>query len=120
MTEHPSGPLYVRGPRTFTQGVLTNPTVGTVLADTGQAPAKGEYIVYVVAWASAAAQMTLQHRNADNTADVAAVAFGVPAGGTVSFSLPFSLGVNERVRVVMRAALTGSAAAAVTAERRVL
>ncbi len=120
MIQHPSGPLYIRGPKTFTQGVVANPAAGAILADTGQAPAKGEYTVYVVAWASAAAQMTLQHRDAANAANIAAVEFGVPAGDTVSFSLPFSLDVNERVRVVMRAALTGNAAAAIVAEHRVL
>jgi hypothetical protein len=107
----------------------TNPTSGQVVADTGAigngtATASnplwgaGIYEALVVASASANAKFTVQVRNVANDATVGDEhLFYVPANGTVSVPWRFEVAAGQRIRVVMGAALTGTAAASVVAQR---
>jgi hypothetical protein len=99
-----------------TQGQLTNPTTSTLIADTGALPA-GLYEIRVLMGASVAAQFLIARRDAGNSADVGDVpVVYTPAGQTSQIVLLYELEASERVRVMMNAAITGTAAATVQAE----
>jgi hypothetical protein len=99
--------------------ISTNPTAGTVMADSGAVPYAGLYEVNVIIGQSAAATFTIQRRNAANGANVGSTVdlFGA-AGQSGQYRLLYTLEITERVRVVMQANLTGTAAAAVQIEQR--
>lgn len=120
-------PLYIDQVAT-----ATNPTSGTVMADTAQLGyaktkddtttayygGEGLYEVLVTASASAAAVFTLQRRNTANDANVGdTLTFRVAAGSTVSVPFRLEARSGERFRVVMGANLTGDAEASITAQR---
>lgn len=95
----------------------TNPTTATILADTG-ALEGGIYRAHLVLGASAAAKFAVQRRNAANSANVGDVVnIYVAAGTTEEVTLRFALEKDERVRVTMLANLTGTASAAIQAQR---
>lgn len=96
----------------FTNGRQTNPSGGTVLADTGPLPyIDEEFFVYVIARASVNTQCALQHRDSSNTSNISVVEFDVPANTTVSFVLPFSAKRDERLRIVTVGGITGDVTA---------
>lgn len=101
------------------QGELTNPTAGTVTADSGVVPFNGIYEARIVIAGSAAAQFLVQRRNAANGANVGDVIglYGA-AGQSSQFVLNYVLAAGERVRVVMDDNLTGTAYCAITLEQR--
>jgi hypothetical protein len=105
-----------RGP--FSVAEATNPTAGTVTADTGALPA-GNYEVRVTVGASAAAQFLLQRRNAANGANVGdTVVLYAAAGQSGQYVFSFVLEASERVRVVMDDTLAaGTASCAINAEQ---
>lgn len=96
----------------------TDPTSGTVMADTGAVTAAGLYEFRIFPGASATAEFAVQRRNAANGANVGdVVVLYAAAGQTGGYILTYSLEVGERVRVVMNEAVTGSAAVAINGER---
>lgn len=95
----------------------TNPDTTDVMADSGALSA-GIYDVRVIIGASAAAIFQVERRNADNDASVGdVVILYCAAGQSAQFALPYVLEEGERVRVMMNANLTGTAAAAINVER---
>jgi hypothetical protein len=91
--------------------VFTNPTSGTVLADTGArseaSPSEGtEYEWMLLASTTASARIVVAHRNATDTADVASFSVLLPAG-VVAFPVFARLFQNQRVKVTLGAAITG-------------
>lgn len=102
---------------TDTQGQKTNPTTSTVLADTGAVPLAGLYDLSLLLGASAAAEFAVQVRNAANDTTVTTYVVYGAAGQTGQYLMrAVRLDLGQRVRVVMNATLTGTAAAVVNAE----
>jgi hypothetical protein len=108
------------------QGLLTNPTTATVVADTGALTSdlggSGTYEVLVTFSTSATAIFQVEHRNIANSANVDDVQiFQVAANTVVAIPLRFFLKVDatggERVRVMMQTNLTGNASASITVQR---
>lgn len=98
-------------------GETTNPGSGAIMADTAALPG-GIYQVIAISSATATAEFSLQRRNAANSATIGDVhIWYVPANNTVA--LPFIVDVekDERIRIVMNAALTGDAVASVIVQR---
>lgn len=95
----------------------TNPSSGNVMADTGALRA-GNYEFRIFPGASATAEFAVQRRNSANGANVGdvVVLYGA-AGQTGGYVLTYSLEADERIRVVMNASLTGTAAVAINGER---
>lgn len=87
--------------------VLTNPSDGTVLADTGALDA-GRYLFGFIISSSASAVADIQHRNAGNSANNDAIRIRTPAGTEYPiFTNNVRLAANERIRVVTVGAFTG-------------
>lgn len=91
--------------------ITTNPAINTVLADglaRAEAPTPDgvEYDYLVVISASAAADVSIEHRNAANGANVEVVTHILPAS-LIALLIQVRLAQNERLRVIMAAALTG-------------
>jgi len=102
-----------------TQGTQTNPTTATVMADTGAIAKAGRYDVRIVAAATAAARVSVQHRNAandDNVGDVIVLRLAA-AATAAEYLLTYDVVASERVRVMMTANLTGDAEVSIFAER---
>jgi hypothetical protein len=101
----------------FSEGELTNPSDNDVAADTGALP-NGSYEMLITVGASAAADVMVQRRNAANDDNVGAtVVLKAPAGQSGQYRMLFALKVDERVRVIMDDALTGTISVAINAER---
>ncbi len=92
-------------------GRVTNPTAGTVLADTGQLVANGQVIHWIICSDSATLTLfDIQWRNAANSATIATWSYLV--GGNLPCvqmfnQLNLNIVNNERVRIVAVAAVTG-------------
>jgi hypothetical protein len=111
-------PLQSNAPVIDCQGVQTNPTTATVMADTGELPS-GIYEVLVMCSASATARMQLEHRNAANGASVSDVApWRLSANAPAEFRGVYFLNKLERLRVMMTANLTGDGEAVIYATRK--
>jgi len=100
---------------------LTNHTSGTVLADSGAissaSPNVGTIYEYgVVASSTVAAQLLIEHRNADNTSTLESFNVFLPAG-VVAFFVPVRVVQNERVRAVLISGITGSISVALLETR---
>lgn len=96
----------------------TNPTAGTVMADTGAVSQGGIYTMRITLGANAQAAFDVQRRNAANGANVGdVVTLYAPTSGSGQYVFDYELVVSERVRVVMNANLTGKACAAINFER---
>lgn len=90
------------------EGELTNPADESVTADSGVLPA-GQYEAFAVVSVSANAQVKFQHRNAANDANVfEGIGLYVLANSSVPIAWHFNLDKNQRVRIVMDDALTGT------------
>jgi hypothetical protein len=98
-----------------TEGALTNPSSGDLVADSGTVPNNGLYRAHVTVNCTAAARFDVQRRNTANSSTVgdALVHF---VTGTAQYVYLFTLNAGERVRVVMGASLTGSGAGAIWLE----
>ena len=96
----------------ITGGLQTNPAAAAVLADTGprSGPAGSTDTILeliLLASASAACGVEIQHRNAANNASVWQHAFRVAADSPLCLPLPVTIANGERVRVVMLTNPTG-------------
>jgi hypothetical protein len=99
------------------QGVKTNPTTATVMADTGVLPS-GNYEVLVMASASATARFEVQHRNAANDAAASDVApFRLSANAPAEFRAMYFVNYGDRIRVMPTADLTGDGEATIFVQR---
>lgn len=101
--------LYTSAPTIDSQGEQTNPTSGTVMADTGALSA-GYYEVFVTASATVDSQWQLQRRNSTNTGntgDVTVFYTGISLVGQLLYV--YYVDDNERLRLVMDGSITGVA-----------
>ena len=95
----------------FTNGLLTNPAANTVLANTGAVDEPSEYHAYVVGASTAAARISIRHRNATDTGDVEGpIVIPVGANTPVELFVPVRLAKGERITVVNESLLTGDIA----------
>lgn len=101
---------YKDAPIIDSQGEQTNPGTSTVMADTGAITKPGFYEVLAIVNTTANAQFELQHRNSGNTGVVSDTA-GVYCAANAPAEVKglYFINENERVRVMMNAALTGDA-----------
>ena len=95
----------------LSSGRLTNPVLDQVLVDTG-AMAAGSYFFDAFASASVASIFEVQLRDAANAATLKSQIIAVQATGTTwGFEIPSStyldVAVNQRIRVIQVAAVTG-------------
>lgn len=100
--------------------IATNPTSGTVMADSGAVPYTDNYECRVVLSQSAAAAFSFARRNVTNSADVVPfpmVLYGA-AGQSSEYVILVRLEKDERVRVTMAANLTGQAQVLIQVEQR--
>jgi hypothetical protein len=89
-------------------GILTNPAIDAILADSGSLAA-GQTNVRVVFGGSVAAIATIEHRNTLNTVNVNSQTIAIAANEVVSIDLPGVIFVaTERVRLRLNAAVVGS------------
>jgi hypothetical protein len=98
--------------------IATNPSSGTVMADTGAVGHDGNYEIRIILSQSAAAVYSLARRNLANGADISPtpiVLYGA-AGQSSQYALMVPLLTGERVRVTMGASLTGQSQVAIQAE----
>jgi len=101
------------------EGLLTNPGINTLYADTGQLTA-GIYDFDVIIVATAAVLPSLQHRNAANTATLFYQVMYASALMYGSISIrSYKMATNERLRVFNTAALVGSVQASIFNVRRI-
>jgi hypothetical protein len=112
-----AGPSASYVPYHDSAGKTTNPTTADVLADTGVMVA-GIYEVRVFLGCSVAATFNIQHRNAANDGGISdPVLIRAAAGQTGEYVLKYGINLNERIRVVPEANITGAGEASVQAIR---
>jgi len=98
--------------------LATNPTSGTVVADSGAIAKGGLFEVRIIVSPSAAAAFALQRRNTANDANISPFPVTLYAQAqSAQYAVLVSLETNERFRVVMGADLTGTAMALLQLER---
>ena len=96
-----------------TAGILTNPAIDTILADSG-ALAGGQSEATIIVGGSVAAIYTIEHRNAANTANVNSQVVASVLNEAKQYWLPgISFAASERIRVRLNAAVVGSLQASV-------
>lgn len=102
------------------QGKQTNPDDTTVMADTDVIATVGDFRAVCTLGASVVATWLVQHRNADNDASIVDdLLIYTRAGESLQFEwLVTTTAVSQRVRVMMEAAITGTAAASISLEAR--
>jgi hypothetical protein len=97
----------------FTAGILTNPAIDTILADTGAVPAAISGVTIILG-GNIACVATIEHRNAANNANNASQVIATTAGIATPFYLQgIDVQPGERVRIRLNAAVTGSIQASV-------
>ncbi len=88
---------------------FVNPALNAVIADTGPVITPAEYSVYVSISATANSNYTISHRDAANATDLEVnTQFGAANTPYEDIGPVRIANTNERVRVIMAAALTGS------------
>lgn len=90
-----------------TDGIVTNPVAGRVIADTGSINGGGSTYTIIVA-ATAITRFEVAIRNAANNGDVSVQNFFVPANGNFTAVLPMDVPGGGRVIVRTPTAVTGS------------
>lgn len=88
--------------------LLTNPSSGGVVVDTGQL-SEGNYLFGFLVTTSVAAIIDIQHRNAANSANIDSFRTRASQEGTghILFPSKIRLATNERIRLVMGGTITG-------------
>jgi hypothetical protein len=93
-----------------TAGLITNPTNGQIVADTGALPAI-PFVPTFWCYSTVACQLTLHHRNATNSADLHTqqVALSTENSNFQTFGIPtqITLGVNERITLTVDIGFVG-------------
>lgn len=95
-----------------TNGIVTNPTTGAVVADTGSIGGGGSTYTIIVA-ASVITRFEVAVRNAANNADVTVQNFFVPANGNFTAVLPIDVPPNGRIVVRVAVGVTGGVQASI-------
>lgn len=90
-----------------TNGIVTNPGAGAVVADTGAIGGGASTYTIIVA-ATAITRFEVAVRNAANSADVAVQNFFVTANGNFTAMLPIDVPPGGRIVIRTPAAVTGS------------
>lgn len=88
-----------------------NPAAGTVLVDSGQIPNdQAMSACYIIMTSTVACFFVVERRNAANTATVTdqAVACQANSTCTLNFQIPIDFLQNERLRVIINGAVTGT------------
>jgi hypothetical protein len=100
-TAHAAGP--------YTAGALTNPAINAILADSGPTQLSGKNPALVVC-STVAAVVVLERRDAANAVNLYSQVFAVPASSCFMYTYPqsFDAAENERFRIRLNAAITGS------------
>ncbi len=90
------------------EGILTNPALDAILADSGALPACTTGVT-VLLGGSVACICTLEHRNAANTANIASQVIAITANQLLPMDLPgVVFAANERIRIRLNVGVTGS------------
>src|SRR5207302_9534624 len=92
-------------PRTFTTGVLTNPS-GTIL-DTGVFDATRVFKLRCIVSGTVAGTMKASHIDTDNATEIEAVAV-VLNGAPAEFYWLWLIETNQRVKIILPSPLTGT------------
>lgn len=97
-----------------TGGAFTNPAINTILVDTGQLSDNNHEVTVMVS-STVAAVAVLEYRNAANDANVWSQYIILPANGFATFRIDkFTVSTfNERIRLRLNAAITGSIQASI-------
>lgn len=90
-----------------TNGIVTNPTAGQVVADTG-AIGGGSSTYNILVAGNVVSRFELAVRNAANTADVVVQNFFVQANGNFMAFLPIDVPPGGRIVIRTPASITGS------------
>lgn len=93
-----------------TNGILTNPTGGTVLADSLALPAAKRSVTFVVA-TTVLAVVICEWRDAANATTIKSQAFMVNASESLIFNLPWAvldMQASERLRITLNSTIVGS------------
>jgi hypothetical protein len=102
-----SAQSYAGGP--YTGGILTNPAINTILADSGARPPGGKSPGFVVC-STVSAAFTMEYRDAANAVNLYSQVFTVVANQCFQYTYPvnFDTADQERIRLRLNAAITGS------------
>jgi hypothetical protein len=93
----------------FTSGVLVNPAIDAILADTGPAAAGEQSSVKVIIGGSIALIVALEYRNAANTVNVNSQIISSLTNAVEEVELPgLNYQTGERFRLRLVAAVVGS------------
>ena len=95
----------------LSSGRILNPTLDLVLVDSGVITNPGPKNFQVFAASTVASAFEIQWRDAANTATLKSQIIAVPAFGSISFYgflREIDMAINERIRVIQVAAVTGS------------
>lgn len=98
----------------FSEGAQLNPLTTTVFASTGQVTVVGNYQAHITISTDAAAVINIQWRNAADAANNKEQRIYFAASQTAEFIFPMRIdAINERVRVIPNANVTGSVSASI-------
>jgi hypothetical protein len=96
----------------FSAGVLTNPILDTIMADTVGVNGSGS--LRVILGGSVPVIATIEQRNAANTANINSQVIAVAANEVLSLDLPgIPFATSERLRVRLNVGITGSCQASI-------
>lgn len=86
------------------EGVITSPAAGLLLADLGAEAKARTFIGNAVCWmetgGAAATAVSVEHRNVANDTTIVAITINLLAAQTVSFPVEISLAAGERLRII--------------------
>lgn len=99
----------------FSAGILVNPVIDTILADTGPMPtAAGPINIQVIFGGNIAAVAVVELRNAANIANVSSQVIACVANQAIQFDFDgLIFAASERLRVRLNAAVVGSVQASI-------
>lgn len=98
----------------FSAGILTNPVIDTVLADTGALAGAGSGRIKVVLGGNVAVIAVVERRNALNTANISSQVIACAANTVFEMEIPGEAWADqERYRIRLNAGITGSTQASV-------
>lgn len=96
-----------------TANTITDPTAGTILADTGALSIGLLSFTILLASSGPSATLELQLRNAANSANVATQTINSTGYGSDAIPVPIVIGLNQRLRLVVVNNYTGDVDASI-------
>jgi len=92
----------------FDGGIQTNPVINAILVDTGALPAS-QFAAKIILGGNVAAVATVEQRDSTNTTNLKTQTIAIPINGVVDLDFPgVVISANERIRLRLNAAVTGS------------